>query len=99
MPGPGAEAPTALRAIRLMVKDDRARRPATVHLVLMVGAFLSRLLEPERFLQEAFVFRVFPNRQDDPVEAARRAAEEDAKYKDVSRRTDATFVGGDPPKS
>jgi hypothetical protein len=36
---------------------------------------------------------------DAAAEAARRAAEEDAKYKDVSRRTDATFVGGDQPKS
>jgi len=40
-----------------------------------------------------------PGLSEAAAEAARRAAEEDAKYKDVSRRTDATFVGGDKPKS
>ena len=40
-----------------------------------------------------------PGLSEAAADAARRAAEEDAKHRNVSRRTDATFVGGDQPKS
>jgi glyoxalase family protein len=40
-----------------------------------------------------------PGLSEAAAEAARRAAEEDAKHRNVSRRTDATFVGGDKQKS
>jgi glyoxalase family protein len=43
--------------------------------------------------------QVAPGLSESAAEMARRAAERDAEYQNVSRRTDATFVGGDTPQS
>ena len=87
----GAEAPTAWRAIRFVMEDERLCRAAGVHFESMIRTVGAGLAESQRVDEEAFLFGGVLHREDRSMESAQRDVRADLVRRPAGSRVVRVF--------